>query len=200
MGSYQGDDELNDDREKLFINAYTPSLSLIYEMYIIIFFIVPVSFLYGYYQDLRAANFRFTFGVLMLTFICSCLFLFLFGAAFLFRRIWPYKITTDDSGMYYSSFLRRVRVRWDQVESFNIAVYFIGRGIIDLRTRDETLLIPISMKESGKPYPKITLSSRWIDANGLEKPVTPENCPLYIEIQRHLANYSVEQKKREHTL
>ena len=53
--------------------------------------------------------------------------------------------------------------------------------------------LPFFMKEKDKEYPKLLTTGkerykRWIDENGNEKEVTIENCPLYIEIKKHLGN------------
>jgi hypothetical protein len=45
------------------------------------------------------------------------------------------------------------------------------------------------MKEEGTKYPKYKgLTEKWLYENGDKKKVNLENCPLYIEIQKHLGN------------
>jgi len=35
---------------------------------------------------------------------------------------------------------------------------------------------------------KCTACREWINENGVHKEISPENCPLYVEIQKHLGN------------
>lgn len=167
--------------------AILPSESLLYKLHITIFGIVPCAIVYGFFQALRAEDFHFSFMMVLVLFAFLFLGLILVVGVYMFRNFVPSKITTDQTGQYYSSLLRRVHVRWDQAESVRVAAWLIGRGFFELKTQNENLNIPMLMKERDNPYPKLSMvSNKWIGADGTQMLVGADNCPLYQEIQEHM--------------
>jgi hypothetical protein len=172
---------------KTFVSAILRSEYLQYKLHIIIFVLVPVAMVFSFFQALRAEEFHFTFLMVLVTFAEILFGLILLTGFYLFRNYSPYKIITDQTGLYYFSLLRRVHVRWDQVQSVKVPTGIIGRRFFELKTKNDKIYISILMKERDNPYPKLSMvNNKWIDADGIETPIGVDNCPLYKEIQKHL--------------
>lgn len=174
--------------KKEFVSAILPSESLQYKLHIVIFGIVPVAMVLGFFQALRVEDFRFSFLTVLLMLVFLLLGSLLATMFYFFRKYSPYKIITDQTSLYYSGLLKRVHVRWDQVQSFGgVPDGIIGRRFIELKTRNDKLYISMLMKEKDNPYPKLgVVSHKWINADGTEAQVCADSCPLYKEIQEHL--------------
>ena len=67
--------------------------------------------------------------------------------------------------------------------------FIIGKmGIAKLDTHNGRYYFPLSMKEKGHKYPEWNRCSLVNQDGEILKEISPENCPLYIEIQKHLVN------------
>ena len=178
---------IKNEMKKTFVSVILPSETLQYKMYIVIFGIVPVAMVLGFFQSLRADNFRFTFLMVLLIFALILLGSLLATMFYLFRKYQPFKIITDQTGLYYSGLFKSVHIRWDQVQSVSVPDGIIGRRFIELKTGNDKLYISILMKERDNPYPKLGLvSNKWINADGSETEVSVDSCPLYKEIKEHM--------------
>lgn len=175
------------ESRKTFVSATISSQALLYEFHIIMFVFVPCACAYGLIQGLMGGEFGFNIVTVFVTFTYLLLGLLLIAMFYLSRNYFPFRITTDQAGLSYWSILRKVKVRWDQVLSVRVAPGMIGRGYFVLTTQNEKLNIPVLMKERDNPYPKLSLvSNKWIEAGGIEAPITAESCPLFREIQEHI--------------
>ncbi len=181
--------------DKIWINAITPSTGLLYLTNIILFVVAPVGILYLLYKALIFTDFQITTGIIILFFAACLLFLLLAFVYRIFRKYVPIKIKTNMSGINYFGLFGNIHLHWNEIKSIKpIKILFRTGYIIEIRANNGNIYFPITMKEKDNMYPKFAIGFRekWIDNNGVEKPVIPENCPLYLEIQKHLNNLKIE--------
>jgi hypothetical protein len=177
---------------KTFINAVTPTISILYKMYAVLFVIAPLGMFYGYFQVLKIEEFRFTLPVLILTLLLGFVLAILTALLILFRNCMPHKVVINNKGVYYFSVFRKAYMRWDQIQAVKITRSLMGRGMFKLVSRGEVFNIPNTMKEMNTTYPKqSSVKNTWIYEDGTERQNIPENCPLFIEIQQYLSKFSV---------
>lgn len=109
------------------------------------------------------------------------------------RKNYVSKIIIDDKGITFHGLLKKIYARWDEIKS----VMLCSRFMVEVKTRNGNFRFPLTMKDKYKPYRRMRKlleyksligGLKWIDAQGNEYPITPENCPLYVEIQKHLGN------------
>lgn len=164
-----------------------------YQAFIFFFVLLPAGGLYIYLLGIRSMDFELSFMTLLLTLVV-CLFFGLLTVCFVFmRKYLPFKILIDNAGVQYSGLVKTVRARWDEI--IGIKVIPMGPGILEVRTSKGTFCFPTAMKEMNRIYPKLKnkgMGMKWIYDDDTEKPVTPENCPVYIEIQRQLKEHNID--------
>jgi hypothetical protein len=110
------------------------------------------------------------------------------------RTWWIFKIETDNKGISYFGLPKQISASWHEIVSINVRKFIIFREMVEVKTRNGIFCFPFSMKEKGKTYPKIlfVIGMNWMkwqyEGEELDRLITFENCPLYIEIQKHLDN------------
>jgi len=132
------------------------------------------------------------FTVSFLSIALSVFLLIVVSFVFL-RKYWLFKVITDDRGLTFVRFLNKEFIRWDQVTSVgisdNILIGNVAKGKSgDVKTRERSYNFPLTMKEKGQLFPKFSGTVGkfwWKDEHGNTLPIDSENCPLFIEIQRH---------------
>jgi hypothetical protein len=173
---------------KTFINVKFPSGWVLYATHVVMFGIIPLGLIMLMIQALRISEFHISILILLLGSVMSLVLILLAVSFYMFRNYVPYKINTDDAGLRYSSLLRTVRIGWDQILSIKINKGLLTGNSFKLRTGTEHLNIPIYMKEKDNPYPKLSiLNNCWVTADNSELQLSADNCPLFIEIKRHIA-------------
>jgi glucan phosphoethanolaminetransferase (alkaline phosphatase superfamily) len=128
------------ENKKVFINAMFPSLKFQYVLLLIIFLILPIIYL------LKDAVFQLDkIGINYLL----IKFLILLVGIFLFRQIWVFKIITNDQGISYYGFLKRVYASWYEVISIKQS---LSPNLGKLKTKNDNFYFPLWMKEENEIY------------------------------------------------
>jgi hypothetical protein len=107
------------------------------------------------------------------------------------------KVVTDNKGVCFYGLLIKIYANWHEVTSIEIptkGIYYFKklRKFFKVSTKNGTFYVPFYMKEKDKVYPKLlttgkaSVRGKWVDEKGALKELTIENCPLYIEMQKHL--------------
>jgi len=160
------------ENKKVFIDAKFNKN--IFRSYI---FVLIAFFLSHFFGGIEAK--RFLFNLFLLTIVY-----------FIYRKDLLYKIITDAHGISRLDLIKRVHASWNEVIS--IKQSSLNPNLFKLKTKKGDFSFTLYVKEKEAIYPKLkTLwkgKSKWVYENGVEKEITLENCPLYIEIQEHLEN------------
>jgi len=107
------------------------------------------------------------------------------------------EIITDEKGITFIGLFNKKQLLWNEISAQEIDSVFFSRfihttisrvKIVVLKSKHNKFYFPLSMKEKGQEYPSwyrgILIDKDWKKI----KEISPENCPLYVEIQRHLGN------------
>jgi len=167
------------ENKKVFINAMFSSLRFQYVFLLIIFLILPIAYL--------VKDAVFQLDEIDINYLLIKFFVLLVGII-LFRQIWVFEIMTSAQGISYYGFFKKIYASWYEVISIKQS---LSPTLGKLKTKNGNFYFPLWMKGKNETYPKFTiglLHYKWVDENGVKKKVTLENCPLYVEIQKHLGN------------
>jgi hypothetical protein len=157
-------------------------LALIYVFYDVFFSSKSFSANYKYY-------FKISASFVLLSIISSFIFL---------RRHYYIKAIVSDRGITFAGLLGKKYISWSEVTSFkamdSILLGNIAHGkVANIQTSSGNYFFPLTMKEINDDHLKvigkfniINVVFQWEDSDGNRKDLTPENCPLYNEIKRHL--------------
>jgi hypothetical protein len=174
---------------KEYVNGAHQSIGLQYFTFFILFTIVPLSILFLYYKALKYTEFQINRPIVLLITIAACIVFSLLLIIFSYwRKYWVIKIMTDETGITYYGFLKKINSPWVDVISIELPSNFLSKNQVKVTTRKGDFFFPFTMKEKNQKYPKLVLSWdwKWQYENGSKEPISPENCPLYKEIQNHL--------------
>jgi len=172
---------------KIYINARHQSTGLQYLTFIVLFAIVPLSFVFLYVKALKVVSFQITHPIILLiTFALCFLFILLLLVFIYWRKYWVIKIITGETGITFHGFLRKINSHWVDIISIESPSTFLGKNQAEVKTKNGNFFFPFTMKEKNKKYPKLVLSwdYQWQHENGNKEATSLENCPLYIEIQK----------------
>jgi hypothetical protein len=156
-------------------------------------FLAPIGIFYFFFKAIKYSDVNesgLSFFLLALSFfLCAFLLVFFING----RKYWTFKIITNNTGIIFIGLFKKVNALWDEVISVNVASKesFFGGTVIEVMTKRGNFRFPLRMKEKEKIYPKLRLEfkgEKWVFENGNEEGTTLENCPLYVEIQKHLGN------------
>lgn len=173
--------------EIIFINVKTPSEGLIYVICFVMFGITPIAIMLLVFKIFQLEEFHLTIPVVLISIVAALVLLLLVATFRLFRHHAPHRIITSEKGLKYSSILRNVLMRWDEIIAIKPNKGLLGGKSFQLRSGDQKLNVPIYMKEKDNPFPKLSIINNcWLTGEHAEMALTVENCPLYIEIQKYL--------------
>jgi hypothetical protein len=176
---------------KVYVNARQPSLGLQYLTFFVLFVIVPVGVLLLYYRAFTVVDSKIYHPlVLMVTFAVCIVFILLFIVFSYLRKHWVIKIITDETGVTFHGFLKKIHSHWGDIISIESPSTFLGKNQAEVKTKNGKFFFPFTMKKENQEYPKLVISWdwQWQYRNGNKETPTLENCPLFIEIQKHLGN------------
>lgn len=175
---------------KIYINAGHQSIVLQYLTFIVLFAIVPLSLLFLYIKALKLFfSFQITHPVILLISFALCFLFILLLLPFIYwRKYWVIKIVTTDTEIISHGFLKKVHSRWEDIISIESPSTVLGKNQAEVKTKNGKFFFPFTMKEKNKNYPKLVMSWdwQWQYENGNKEATSLGNCPLYIEIQKHL--------------
>jgi hypothetical protein len=184
--------EIKDDKErceKVFLDAniYTFWGSVTFEFYqLIVFSIIVVGGCL--YLVLKSATVSNPIDIILVIIISGTTVI----TFAVIRKYWTFKVITTDNGVTFVGLLKKRHIHWEEItsiESFKPSAFgnITPTRIGELKTRNAKYYFPLAIIQKGEKYPKLK-GQAWLDANGDKKELTLQNCPLYIEIQRHLGN------------
>ena len=156
---------------------------------VISFFVIPFTILYffikSWLKGFSPVLIFSTLGVLLMFSVLIMIFMFI-------RKYYVLKIVIKTSGITFNGLFKNIHGSWDGITSVKpFTSDFIRKTWIEVNTKNDKFYFPLTMKGEDQEYPKLITGlaeSHWEDSNGNKEPVTPENCPLYVEMQKHLGN------------
>lgn len=104
-------------------------------------------------------------------------------------------IMTNNRGITFRGLIKKAFIPWNKVASVNIHDSWLLRlgvtvgkiKMIEVSSNNNKYYFPLSMKEKGQEYPSLYRLFSLIDKNyNSIRDIPPEECPLYVEIQKHL--------------
>lgn len=106
------------------------------------------------------------------------------------------KIFIDDSGIAFFGLLKKIHINWNEIialgtyDRLHLHLLRITLGKIkmaEVHTCKGKYYFPLSVKEKGQEYPAYHYRAGLVDKNENKvRDISPEDCPLYVEIQRCL--------------
>lgn len=168
------------------------TLSSPYYIAILLFMILPSAIIYFILPAMIKGDSGTRMGLLIMALF---VFIFLAVAFVFFRKYYVFKIKIDNEGVEYKGFFRNIHAYWNEVKS--VGVYSLS--LIEVKTVKGNFFFPKTLKEVGREFPKLKYYSltgpKWIDSQGNETPMTPEYCPLYVDIQTQLGSAFLRQSE-----
>ena len=178
--------------KKVFVDANINNYQ--YGNFLFILLAVFIWLIYALYNHLKNPISMDLPSATFLTITISVFFFLVVSFIFL-RKYWTFKIITDYRGITIVGLLKKKQVNWTKVIALEVSDSLLGNiaggKIGKVKTREGDYFFSLIMKEQNQPYPKfINHISKvwWEDREGNKMKVAPENCPLYVEIQKHLGN------------
>ena len=180
---------------KIFIDGFYKSLWQNYSAVLILFIFI----LFAVFMSLYIAIEEFVrsgFNVNTKVIYQSTLAIIVFWLIIKVRKIFIFKVITNNKGICFYGFLYKICASWHEVVLVEITKgRFLAKDLqqFTVKTKKGTFYFQFAMKEKDKEYPKVLTKGKeknrkWIDEQGVEKAITLENCPLYVEIQKYLGN------------
>jgi len=177
-----------DEVEKSYVSALLPSPSGLRLALLVCFVIVPLAVIYGAASlGLQLYKYKMDPLAVLGSLIAGVLLALIVLAFAMLRKYVVVKVVTSPTGICCHGLLKRVYATWNEIESVKVVPSPIGRNLCEVSTTNGRFYFPPAMKEQGSVYPKVALvGEKWIYANGTDEPISLQNIPLYLEIQRHL--------------
>jgi hypothetical protein len=141
-----------------------------------LFLVIQSGLLYFLVKNWIRNDFNVVLFLAIMSFILTGFVAFIF---ILFRKYSTFKIITDEKGIAFYGLFKKIYARWQDVISVKKASTFLREKVALVETRNGDFYFPLSIKDEQK----LNIGMRFP-----QKPITPENCPLYVEIQKHLCN------------
>ena len=167
---------------KHYAQGRTSKIYRSHEIFTALFLIVPLSLLiqsgliYLLIKNWIRNDFNVVLFLAIMSFILIGFVVFIF---ILFRKYSTFEIVTDEKGIAFYGLFKKIYARWQDVISISKGSPFMRERVALVKTRNGNFYFPLSIGGD----PKLD-----IEVQFPQKPITPENCPLYIEIQKHLGN------------
>jgi len=171
---------------RYFVDARFGTSILQYGAIITAVIIVPLGILFSFINLVAPQKSMLggLWGILL-----SVLCIVLFASAILFvtlKKYWVFTILVSEKGISVIGLLRKIEARWSDVLSINVLSTRIlfGGKLIEVKTRVGNFFFPLTMKDKSQEYPKLDLlGEQWVSTDGRKKPISIENCSLYMEIK-----------------
>ena len=177
---------------KVFVDANINNYQ--YGQFLFVLLAVFIWLIYALYNHFKNPLSMDEPSVTFLTISISVFFFLIVSFIFL-RKYWTFKIITDYRGITFVGLLKKKHISWTKVIALEVSDSLLGNiagwKIGKVKTKEGDFFFSLTIKEKNQPYPKfVNHISKvwWEDREGNKKKVTAENCPLYVEIQRHLGN------------
>lgn len=191
------------NEKKVFVDAAQSFKSFIYGtpvalLFSLIFYIPVIRSLNSIFKESGFAAFNsklfLIFFILMVVFPVFLIIVF-------FTSIVKYgiykEIITDAKGVTFVGLFNKKQLLWNDILAQEIDSGLFSRlirttvgriQIVVLQSKHGKLYFPLSIKEKGQEYPMWYRGRlRYKDWRRI-KEISPKNCPLYVEIQKHLGN------------
>jgi hypothetical protein len=168
---------VEDKSKKVFVSGESSP----YFFEIMVFIVLPICALWILVGSLMRGNWMVLILVMPLFIFLIFLFKFLRN-----RRV--FKIIITDVGITFHGLLREVYSPWAEVESV-VTNRVSFQDLIEVKTRNGDFRFPLFMKNEAEQYPKLNSGLagwKWKFADGIEKELSAENNPLYVEINSRL--------------
>ncbi len=167
------------------IKTYIDAQTTPYLIEVFIFLVLPGTLFFLLIRSLIKSN--LTYAI-----ISSVALIFSIGLIyFFFQRVIKYrayKIETDDIGLTYYGFLKKIQSKWEDVLSVTVTGFSLKK-MLQVKTKEGDFIFPLSMKENNKEYPRLRVGMddyKWEMSEGNVAAMTPENCAPYLEIKERI--------------
>lgn len=167
------------------IKTYIDAQTTPYLIEVFIFLVLPGSLFFLLIRSLIKSNSTYAI-ISSVSFFLSIVLSYFFFKKFIKYR--AYKIETDDIGLTYSGFLKRIQSKWEDVLSVTVTDLNLKK-MLQVKTKHGDFIFPLSMKENNKEYPQLRVGIddyKWGISEGQVAAMTPENCAPYLEIKERI--------------
>ncbi len=174
--------------KKYFVDARFGTAILQYGAIFTAVILVPLGILFSFI-NLVVPQRHMPVGLWGILLAVLCLVLFAVAVFFLtLRKYWVFTVEVSEKGLSVSGLLRTIDARWNDLLSISVlsTKILFGGKMIEVKTRAGSFFFPLTMKDKNQEYPKLDLlGEQWVQIDGRKKPISIENCSLYMVIKEH---------------